>query len=167
MVNCAQPCITFTSSRAQLCVAKESSCAQPYTHGYNHVSGSVWLGVAVCRSVWLCVALCGCACLCQIVCTNWMLCTENGRMRCAVVNAVGAQRPYLLHGCPEKDAGVDALQQKAEVVAENLKGPSPAGTVLPLGLTLGMCISTLTHLKRQHEPARQMFSPGMTIVVPR
>ena len=42
MVSCAQPCVAFTSSRTQLCVAKESSCAQPYTHGYNHVSGEAW-----------------------------------------------------------------------------------------------------------------------------
>ena len=38
VVNCAQPCVAFTSSRAQPCVAEESSRAQPYTHGYNHVS---------------------------------------------------------------------------------------------------------------------------------
>ena len=42
VVNCAQPCVAFTSSRAQPCVAEESSRAQPYTHGYNHVSG--WAG---------------------------------------------------------------------------------------------------------------------------
>ena len=42
MVNCAQPCIAFTSSDAQPCVAKESSRAQPYTHGYNYVSVS-WM----------------------------------------------------------------------------------------------------------------------------
>ena len=45
VVNCAQPCVAFTSSRAQPCVAEESSRAQPYTHGYNHVSG--WLNTPV------------------------------------------------------------------------------------------------------------------------
>ena len=43
VVNCAQPCVAFTSSRAQPCVAEESSRAQPYTHGYNHVSAPAGL----------------------------------------------------------------------------------------------------------------------------
>ena len=37
LVNCAQPCVAFTSNRAQPCTAEESSRVQPRTHGYNLV----------------------------------------------------------------------------------------------------------------------------------